>query len=429
LVSGRKSAALSEKARSVTIGGVHDELRFTEPYTIFFRKAKGSKIYDVDGNIYTDFLLGYGPLILGHCHPKVVQAVRKAALESDLWGIGTTELEYKLAEKITRHVPSAEKVRFCNAGSDATFHAIRLGRAFTGRKKILKFEGGYHGWHDYVDISVMPPADKVGTPWPVSAGSLPEAMAQTIVVPWNDIDTLERTISRYKDELAAVITEPILHNIGVVMPKEGFLQTIRELTARHGIVFILDEVITAFRHSIGGAQKLFGIKPDLTAFAKAMANGYPIGGLAGRSDIMNRLRPLGDVHMAATYYSHPISVAASLATISELESGEAHERMDNVADMIVNGLTQLVQDFRLRAQVKRFHSIFTLYFTDADIVNYLSVLSNDAEMYGKYSRSMRDQGVILSTHHLKRCHLSAAHTKADANKFLSCAKKAFETLK
>jgi len=413
----------------VTIGGVHDELRFTEPYTIFFRKAKGSKIYDVDGNIYTDFLLGYGPLILGHCHPKVVQAVRKAALESDLWGIGTTELEYKLAEKITRHVPSAEKVRFCNAGSDATFHAIRLGRAFTGRKKILKFEGGYHGWHDYVDISVMPPADKVGTPWPVSAGSLPEAMAQTIVVPWNDIDTLERTISRYKDELAAVITEPILHNIGVVMPKEGFLQTIRELTARHGIVFILDEVITAFRHSIGGAQKLFGIKPDLTAFAKAMANGYPIGGLAGRSDIMNRLRPLGDVHMAATYYSHPISVAASLATISELESGEAHERMDNVADMIVNGLTQLVQDFRLRAQVKRFHSIFTLYFTDADIVNYLSVLSNDAEMYGKYSRSMRDQGVILSTHHLKRCHLSAAHTKADANKFLSCAKKAFETLK
>ncbi len=413
----------------MTIGGVHDELRFTEPYTIFFRKAKGSKIYDVDGNIYTDFLLGYGPLILGHCHPKVVQAVRKAALESDLWGIGTTELEYKLAEKITRHVPSAEKVRFCNAGSDATFHAIRLGRAFTGRKKILKFEGGYHGWHDYVDISVMPPADKVGTPWPVSAGSLPEAMAQTIVVPWNDIDTLERTISRYKDELAAVITEPILHNIGVVMPKEGFLQTIRELTARHGIVFILDEVITAFRHSIGGAQKLFGIKPDLTAFAKAMANGYPIGGLAGRSDIMNRLRPLGDVHMAATYYSHPISVAASLATISELESGEAHERMDNVADMIVNGLTQLVQDFRLRAQVKRFHSIFTLYFTDADIVNYLSVLSNDAEMYGKYSRSMRDQGVILSTHHLKRCHLSAAHTKADANKFLSCAKKAFETLK
>jgi len=428
MVSGKKSQILFEKAKSVAVGGVHDELRYTEPYMLFFKRAAGSKLYDVDGKTYTDFLLGYGPLILGHCHPKVVQAVKKAAATSDLWGIGTTEMEYKLADKVTHHIPSAEKVRFCNAGSDATFHAIRLSRAFTGRKKILKFEGGYHGWHDYVDISVMPPADKVGTPWPVSAGTLPEAVAQTIVIPWNDVDALGRAIAQYKDELAAVITEPILHNIGVVMPKEGFLQTIRELTERYGIIFILDEVITAFRHSLGGAQKLFGIKPDLTAFAKAMANGYPIGGLAGRSDIMNRLRPLGDVHMAATYYSHPISVAASLATIGELENGRVHEHMDGIVDMIEKGLNQLIQDFKLKAQVRRFHSIFTLYFTDAEIYNYPSVLSNDAEMYNKYCASMRDQGIILSTHHLKRCHLSAAHTKADANKFLTCTKNAFEKL-
>jgi len=428
MVSGKKSELLSEKAKSVAVGGVHDELRYTEPYALFFKKAAGSKLYDVDGKTYTDFLLGYGPLILGHCHPKVVQAVKKAAATSDLWGIGTTEMEYKLAEKVTHHIPSAEKVRFCNAGSDATFHAIRLSRAFTGRKKILKFEGGYHGWHDYVDISVMPPADKVGTPWPVSAGILPEAMAQTLVVPWNDVDALERAISQNKNELAAVITEPILHNIGVVMPKEGFLQTIRELTERHGIVFILDEVITAFRHSLGGAQKLFGVKPDLTTFAKAMANGYPIGCLTGRADIMNRLRPLGDVHMAGTYYSHPISIAAGLATVAELESGRVHERMDGLVDMISKGLTQLIQDFNLKAQVKHFHSIFTLYFNDAEIRNYASVLGNDAEMYNKYRDSMRDQGIILSTHHLKRCHVSAAHTKADATKFLASAKKTFEKI-
>jgi glutamate-1-semialdehyde 2,1-aminomutase len=428
MVSEKKSEALFEKARSVTVGGVHDELRYTEPYMMFFKRAAGSKLYDIEGRTYTDFLLGYGPLILGHCHPKVVQAVKKAAASSDLWGIGTTEMEYKLAERVTHHIPSAEKVRFCNAGSDATFHAIRLSRAFTGRKKILKFEGGYHGWHDYVDISVTPPADKVGTPFAQSAGILPEAMAQTIVIPWNDVDALEKTIAKRKDELAAVITEPILHNIGVVMPKEGFLQTIRELTERHGIVFILDEVITAFRHSLGGAQKLFGIKPDLTAFAKAMANGYPMGGLAGRADIMNRLRPLGDVHMAATYYSHPISVAASLATIGELESGRVHERMDGLVDMISKELTQLIQDFNLKAQVKHFRSIFTLYFTDAEIRNYPSVLNNDAEMYRKYWYAMNDQGIILSTHHLKRCHLSAAHTKADANKFLASAKKAFEKI-
>jgi len=427
MVSERALEALSEKARSVTVGGIHDELRFTEPY-MFFKRAAGSKIYDINEKAYTDFLMGYGPLILGHCHPRVVQAVKKAAAISDLWGIGTTEMECKLAEKITEHMPSAEKVRFCNAGSDATFHAIRLSRAFTGRKKILKFEGSYHGWHDYVDISVTPPADKVGAPWPVSAGILPEAMAQTIVVPWNDVEALENAVKKHKDELAAVITEPILHSIGVVMPREGYLQAIREITERYGIVLIFDEVITAFRHGLGGAQKLFGIKPDLTAFAKAIANGYPMGCLAGRTDIMNRLRPLGDVHMAATYYSHPISVAASLATVAELENGKIHERMDGLANMIVKGMTQLIQDFQLKAQIRNFHSIFALYFTDAELHNYSSVLRNNAEMYGKYWKSMTDQGIILSTSHLKRCHLSAAHTKADVNKFLASSKKAFETL-
>jgi len=428
MASKKTSQALTEKEKLVTVGGVHDELRYTEPYNIFFKKAKGSKLWDIEGKTYTDFLLGYGPLILGHCPPKVVQAVKKAAEISDLWGIGTTEFEYKLAEKVTQLIPSAEKVRFCNAGSDATFHAIRLSRAFTGRKKILKFEGGYHGWHDYVDISVMPPADKVGTPWPVSAGILPEAMAQTLVIPWNDFDALENTVNKYKDELAAIITEPILHNVGVIMPKDGFLQRIRELTERHGIVFILDEVITAFRHSLGGAQKLFGIKPDLTTIAKAMANGYPIGGLAGRSDIMNRLKPVGDVHMAGTYYSNPISMAAGLATIAQLERGNVHDHMDGLVDHITKGLTQLIHDYKLKAQVKRFHSIFTLYFTDAEITNYKSVLSNNADLYSKYWKSMNNQGIILSTHHLKRCHVSAAHTKADANKFVASAKKAFETL-
>ena len=429
MVSKKTSQALTERGKLVAVGGVHDELRYTEPYNIFFKKAKGSKLWDIEDKTYTDFLLGYGPLILGHCPPKVVQAVKKAAETSDLWGIGSTELEYKLAKKVTQLIPSAEKVRFCNAGTDATYHAIRLSRAFTGRKKILKFEGGYHGWHDYVDISVMPPADKVGTPWPVSAGVLPEAMAQTLVIPWNDFDALENTVNQYKDELAAIITEPILHNVGVIMPKDGFLQRIRELTERHGIVFILDEVITAFRHSLGGAQKLFGIKPDLTTIAKAMANGYPIGGLAGRADIMNRLKPIGDVHMAGTYYSNPISMAAGLATIEQLERGNVHKRMDGLVDHITEGLTQLIQDYKLKAQVKRFHSIFTLYFTDAEITNYKSVLSNNADMYSKYWKSMNNQGIILSTHHLKRCHVSAAHTKSDARKFVACAKKALASLK
>jgi len=428
MVAKTTSEILSEKEKLVTVGGVHDELRYTETHNIFFKKARGSKLWDIEGKTYADFLLGYGPLILGHCPPKVVHAVQKAAEVSDLWGIGTTELEYKLAEKVTQLIPSAEKVRFCNAGTDATYHAIRLSRAFTGRKKILKFEGGYHGWHDYVDISVMPPADKVGTPWPVSAGTLPEAMAQTIIIPWNDFDILESTINQYKDELAAIITEPILHNVGVIMPKDGFLQRIRELTAAHGIVFILDEVITAFRHSLGGAQKLFRIKPDLTTIAKAMANGYPIGALVGRSDIMNRLKPVGDVHMAGTYYSNPISMAAGLATISQLEKGNGHKHMDELVDQITKGLTELIQDYKLKAQVKRFHSIFTLYFTDEEITNYKSVLSNNAIMYSQYWKSMNKQGIILSPHHLKRCHVSTAHTKADVNRFLTSAENAFKSI-
>ncbi|MGQ9515393.1 MAG: aspartate aminotransferase family protein [Thermoproteota archaeon] len=241
-----KSKELYERAKCVTVGAVHDDFRFMDPHPIFFKRASGKILYDVDGNEYLDFHMAFGPVILGHCHPKVTRAVQEQAENGEVWGFGSTENECKLSEKIVEYVPSIEKVRFCNAGTDATYHAIRLARAYTGKKRIIKFEGAYHGWHDYVDIAVAPPADRIGMKHPVSTGMLPEAVENTIVIPWNDEVAFEKAIKENREDLAAIIVEPILHNVGCIMPKDGFLQAIREITEKENIVLIFDEVILLF---------------------------------------------------------------------------------------------------------------------------------------------------------------------------------------
>jgi len=423
-----KSKGLYERAKRVTVGAVHDDFRFTEPHPIFFKKAEGKMLYDVDGNEYIDFHMAFGPVILGHCHPKVTRAVQEQAETGEIWGVGSTEDECRLSEKIVEYIPSAEKVRFCNAGTDATFHAIRLSRAYTGRKKIIKFEGAYHGWHDFVDMAVAPPADKVGTKYPVSTGMLPEAMEKTIVLPWNDEDSFEKAVKENGEDIAAVIVEPILHNVGCVMPKEDFLQTLREITEKEGIVFIFDEVITAFRHDLGGMQRVFGVMPDLTCFAKSLANGYTIGGVGGVKEIMDQLKPIGGAHMAGTYCANPISVAAALATLAELEDGKVHQHLFHLGDMIRKGLSGVIEELKLKAQVAGFRSIFNIYFTDEEIINYRSLLSNDSELFMKYNREMREHGFLFVAHPLKRCHLSAAHTEEDARHFIEATHDVLSSL-
>lgn len=421
-----RSREFYERARKVIPGGVCDFLRYFKPHPIFIEKAFGCKVYDVDGKEYLDFLLGYGPVILGHCHPRVVEAVKEQVDRVELVGFGCSELEFKVAEKLVKNIPSVEMVRFCNGGSDATFHAIRLARAYTKRKKILKFEGAYHGWHDYVNISVMPPPDKLGEIYPQSDGMLHDAMKNTIIVPFNDLDAFEEKVRENREELAAVIVEPILHNVGCILPENDFLKAIREVTDKYGIVLIFDEVITCFRHDVGGVQRIFNVEPDLTCVAKSMANGYTIGAVGGIEEIMEQVKPVGNVHVGATYYANPISLAASLATLQELERGEVYDHISKLGDYMRKELSKIVEDLRLRAQVVGFKSITTLYFTDEPIKNYRSLLSNNNEMFYEFFNQMIKHGIIMSPHPLKRWHLSLAHTKEEVDAFIKSAEESLK---
>jgi len=417
-----QSKKIAERALKATPGGIHSSARKTERLLIWDR-AEGSKIYDVDGKEYIDYHLCFGPIILGHCHPKVNKAIVEQLERAEHFGLGATELEVKVSEKIIEHLPSAEKVVFCNSGSEATYHAIRVARAIKKRNKIIKMDGNYHGWHDFVCLNFRTPPNYIGKPWPESAGMLQSTIDQTIVLQFNDIDAVEKAIKKHRNEIAAVILEPIMHNIGCILPKEGYLKALRELTEENDIFLIFDEIITGFRHSLGGAQKLFGITPDITTLGKAMANGYPISAVCGSEDIMNRFKNAegGDVIFGGTFNAHQISMAACLATIKELENGKVYDYIFSLGDMLRTGLSKVIEELGLKAQVAGFGSIFIIYFTDVPVTNYKDLLTNDNLMSLSYRKRMIDRGVLLTPTPLRRNFISASHTKEDINKTINIA--------
>jgi glutamate-1-semialdehyde 2,1-aminomutase len=413
-----KSRKLFEEARKLTPGGVHSSIRFFDPYPIFISKAKGSKIYDVDGNEYIDYHLAFGPVVLGHGHPGVVNAVKDQLSKGIIYGL-SNELEVEVAKKIKTHVPSAQMVRFCNSGTEATYHAIRVARAYTKRWKIIKFEGAYHGWHDYVSVSSSPSLRDAGprespASVPDTDGLPTEVAKNTIVVPFNDPEVLEKTIKKHKGDIAALITEPILHgNATCIPPKKGFLKILREITMKYDIVLIFDEVVTGFRHGIGGAQKLFNVTPDLTTFGKAMANGFPVAAVCGRKDIMEMFKPTGRVDYGGTFNGNPISMAATLATIRELEKGDVCQRLFNLGENLRNQLNEIIAELELRAQAVGFGSVFQLLFTEKKIRDYRDTLTSNTELFKKFQREMMSKGIFILPHANKRCHLSVAHTNED----------------
>ena len=413
-----KSRKLFEEARKLTPGGVHSSIRFFDPYPIFISKAKGSKIYDVDGNEYIDYHLAFGPVVLGHGHPGVVNAVKDQLSTGIIYGL-SNELEVEVAKKIKTHVPSAQMVRFCNSGTEATYHAIRVARAYTKRWKIIKFEGAYHGWHDYVSVSSSPSLRDAGprespASVPDTDGLPTEVAKNTIVVPFNDPEVLEKTIKKHKGDIAALITEPILHgNATCIPPKKGFLKILREIAMKYDIVLIFDEVVTGFRHGIGGAQKLFNVTPDLTTFGKAMANGFPVAAVCGRKDIMEMFKPTGRVDYGGTFNGNPISMAATLATIRELEKGDVCQRLFNLGENLRNQLNEIVAELELKAQAVGFGSVFQLLFTEKKIRDYRDTLTSNTELFKKFQREMMGKGIFILPHANKRCHLSAAHTNED----------------
>jgi glutamate-1-semialdehyde 2,1-aminomutase len=428
-LSHAKSDELIERAIQTAPGGVHTSIRRIDPQLCFDR-AEGAYIYDVDGNQYIDYHAAFGPFVLGHCYPSVNAKVIEAIGRADLFGVGATELEVELAQKITKHVPSAEKVLFCNAGSEATYHAIRAARAVTGRKLMIKFQGCYHGWHGYVLRNMLSAPDAIGTRDPGSAGMLDEEIDSTLVCTFNDLENVEQTVSEHPEQIAAIILEPIPHNIGCVMPKQEFLEGLRALCDREGIVLIFDEVITGFRHALGGYQSVCGVTPDLTSMGKAMANGFPIAALGGKASILDQFNtnPGGKVFFAGTYNGHSSGVAAAIATIEELETGKVHEHIFRLGDRMRAGLTEILDRLDLVWTVAGFGSVYTLYFMDGKVENYTDLMRNDGDLYVRYRQGLIEQGIFEMPMNLKRNHISYSHTEADIDRTLESAEKSLRQL-
>ena len=421
------NADLTERARRIIPGGVNSSHRAL-PWPLAVVEATGATFTDADGKRYLDYNAAFGPLILGHNHPRVNAAVRAVMERLDITGAGVTDIEVELAEMLARHIPSAERVLLTTSGSDATYAALRLARAVTGRNAIIKFQGSYHGWHDAVFMNVASPAEKIGQHDPLSLGMLPEVIRQTIVLPFNNIEAVEETLRERGNEIAAILVEVIPHNIGCVLPRTEFLLALRDLSHAYGIVLIFDEVITGFRHGLGGYQHICQVTPDLSTFAKAMANGYPIAALVGKSELMDRFGPGGGVLFAGTYNGHPVGVAAALATIAELEDGTVHQHCFALAQQVGAGLQQIGNELGIPMNVVVFGSVFVPYFMEGSIESYSDLLRNDNARDVWFRRTMCEHGIFMIPTALRRSHVSAAHTQEDIERTLETARKVLKSM-
>ncbi len=415
------SRELFEEAKRYLVGGVNSPVRAMKPYPFFTARAEGARLYDVDGNSYIDYCLAYGPLILGHAHPEVVEAVRRQAELGTAYGT-PTELEVEFAKLIVRTVPCAEMVRFVNTGTEATMAAIRLARGATGRKKILKFEGAFHGAHDYVLVKAGSGATTHGVP--TSAGVPEETTRNTLLARFNDFQGVEEVFRRHGEELACVILEPVMGNAGCILPEEGFLKFLREITSEAGALLIFDEVITGFRLSLGGAQEYYGVVPDVATLGKIAGGGLPIGILAGREELMQNLSPLGRVYQAGTFNGNPMSMAAGLAAVGVLAKEKPYGRLEEMGRRLRRGLEEVCQDAGVEARVYGVASMLQVYFTSSEVRDYESALKADAELFLRYQRGMLKRGVFLPPSQYESCFLSTAHTEEEVELTLERAGEA-----
>lgn len=407
-----KSEKLFERAKKLIPGGVNSPVRAFSPYPFFTRYAKSSRIFDVDGREYIDYCMGYGPLILGHAPEAVVKAVREQLEKGTLYGT-PTEQEVELAELICEAVPCAEMVRLVNTGTEATMSAIRVARGFTGRKKIVKFEGCYHGANDYVLVKAGSGATTFGMP--KSLGIPEETTRNTLVLPYNDVKSFEGTIEREGDDIASVFVEPVIGNAGVILPRDGYLKRIRELTKERGIVLIFDEVITGFRLAFGGAQEYYGVIPDMVTLGKVMGGGFPIAAFGGRKEIMEMIAPSGKVYQAGTFSGNPISVVAGLATLKSIRAkGKSfYQELDLKRKMICEAIKDFAEDKNFPIQVNGVASMFQLFFVRDKVVDYESVMKADRVQFVNYHRRLMENGVFVPPSQFETCFISSAHSKKD----------------
>lgn len=414
-------------------GGVSSHFRMAgTPHPLFFTKGKGSLIYDADGNEYLDFTLSQGPMLLGHSHPEVLRQVAEETANGQLYA-GQHMLELELAETIQRLIPCAELIRFSNSGSESVQAALRLARGFTGRKKYIKFEGQYHGWFDNVLISQHPSkgaAGEISDPKSIlgTQGQSTNVLDEIIVLPWNDIAAVERAFAEHSEDIAAVLTEPVMCNNGCIEPAEGYLQALRDICDRYGAVLIFDEIITGFRMGLGGAQKEYGVIPDLATFGKAMASGFPISFLAGKRRVMDMIAD-GTVMHAGTYNSNNPSVAASVATIGVLESGgpELYQRLRSLGLRLQEGLRAKAEAAGHKVLLSGPGQMTHLAFTNVTkLTNYRDCLESDGEKYARFAKAMLDRGIRLIGRGI--WYISTAHTEADIDKAIEVAGEVFAAM-
>jgi glutamate-1-semialdehyde 2,1-aminomutase len=422
------STALLERAAQYIPGGVNTCRRRSEPQLCFARGA-GAYLWDLEGRRYIDYHAAYGAIFLGHSHPAVTERVAAAMGERVLFGVGVTEAEAELARKIAEHVPSAEKVVVCGSGSEATYHAIRLARGVTGREKLVKFQGAYNGFHDSVLRNVLSAPERVGRRDPGSAGMLAASVDATLVCRYNDLEDVERAFGEAPGEIAALIIEPIGHNSPGILPEPGFLEGLRAICDREGALLIFDEVITGFRHHLGGYQAIAGVTPDLTTLGKAIANGFPIAAVCGKAEHMDRFNTTrdGDVHFGGTFNGNAVSVEAALATIEYLETHDVHAHVYRLGERMRAGLEEIGAEVGIPVVAGGYGSLFVLCFMEGPLRSYEDVLRNDAELFGRYRRELVARGIFEMPESLGRSHISAAHTDDDVDRSLEAARDALRS--
>ncbi|OPY90469.1 MAG: Glutamate-1-semialdehyde 2,1-aminomutase [Syntrophus sp. PtaU1.Bin208] len=425
-----RSEQLFEIAEGLLPGGVNSPVRaFRSVGGIprFIDRASGSRIYDVDGREYLDYVGSWGPMILGHAHPQVQEAIRKAVERGTSYGAPTVQ-EIELARRIIEAFPSIEKVRMVSSGTEATMSAIRLARGCTGREKILKFEGCYHGHADSLLVKAGSGIATLGIP---GSPGVPACLAElTITLPFNSVDAFHTAVDRYGKELACVIVEPVAGNMGVVEPLPGFLEALRELTRQAGILLIFDEVITGFRLTYGGYQNLCGIEPDLTCLGKIIGGGLPVGAFGGRRYLMDYLAPVGPVYQAGTLSGNPLAMAAGLATLDILNSRRAdYDALSHRTAELCAAMGRLFQGAGIPVRINRAASLFTLFFSDHDVVNYETACLSNTDRYALFFKGMLEQGVYLAPSAFEAAFVSFAHSDKDMERTLQACAEAIKTMK
>lgn len=426
--SYEKSIEAFKEAGELMPGGVNSPVRAFKSVNmdpIFMERGKGSKIYDIDGNEYIDYVLSWGPLILGHTNDRVVESIKKVAEMGTSFG-APTEIENELAKLVIDRVPSIEVVRMVSSGTEATMSALRLARGYTGRNKIMKFEGCYHGHGDSLLIKAGSGVATLGLP---DSPGVPEGVAKnTITVPYNDLESVRYAFEQFGDDIAGVIVEPVAGNMGVVPPQPGFLEGLRDITEQNGSLLIFDEVMTGFRVGYNCAQGYFNVTPDLTCLGKVIGGGLPVGAYGGKAEIMKQIAPSGPIYQAGTLSGNPLAMTAGFETLSQL-TPESYKEFERKADRLEEGLKAAAEKYDIPHTINRAGSMIGFFFTNEDVINYEKAKTSNLEYFAEYYREMANQGVFLPPSQFEGLFLSTAHTDEDIEKTIKAAEKAFSKLK